>query len=177
MNDTVLAATLVAPFDLRVQRYPYPSQLEPGAVLLRMLASGICGTDKHTYRGETEQYVGTEHASSTPFPIIQGHENVGVLVDIGPGGATAFDGTPLAVGDRVVPAPNRACGRCRFCTDTSRTTSAGSSRTTATRSPRPTRRTSSAVGRSTSTCCPGRPSSRSRPSCRPRWPCSPSCSR
>ncbi len=117
MSDTVLAATLVAPFDLRVQRYPYPSRLEPGAVLLRMLASGICGTDKHTYRGETEQYVGTEHASSTPFPIIQGHENVGVVVDIGPGGATAFDGTPLAVGDRVVPAPNRACGRCRFCTD------------------------------------------------------------
>jgi threonine dehydrogenase-like Zn-dependent dehydrogenase len=117
MDDRVLAATLVAPFDLRVERYPYPTELEPGAVLLRMLASGICGTDKHTYRGETEQYVGTDHASSTPFPIIQGHENVGVVVELGAGGATAFDGTPLAVGDRVVPAPNRACGRCRFCTD------------------------------------------------------------
>jgi threonine dehydrogenase-like Zn-dependent dehydrogenase len=117
MPDTVLSATLVAPFDLRVQRYPYPTELEPGAVLLRMLASGICGTDKHTYRGETEQYVGTDHASSTPFPIIQGHENVGVVVELGAGGAMAFDGSPLAVGDRVVPAPNRACGRCRFCTD------------------------------------------------------------
>src|SRR5262245_9092352 len=117
MDDGVLAATLVAPFDLRVERYPYPAELEPGAVLLRMLASGICGTDKHTYRGETEQYVGTDHASSTPFPIIQGHENVGVVVELGPGGASAFDGTPLAIGDRVVPAPNRACGRCRFCTD------------------------------------------------------------
>jgi len=117
MDDRVLAATLVAPFDLRVERYPYPTELEPGAVLLRMLASGICGTDKHTYRGETEQYVGTDHASSTPFPIIQGHENVGVVVELGPGGASAFDGTPLAIGDRVVPAPNRACGRCRFCTD------------------------------------------------------------
>ena len=80
-----------------------------------MLASGICGTDKHTFRGETQQYAGTDHASSTPFPIIQGHENVGVVAAIGDGGATAFDGTPLAVGDRVVPAPNRACGECEYC--------------------------------------------------------------
>jgi len=117
MPESVLAATLVAPFDLRVERYPFPTDLEPGAVLVEMRASGICGTDKHTYRGETEQYAGTDHASSTPFPIIQGHENVGVIAVIGDGGAAAFDGTPLSVGDRVVPAPNRACGTCRFCLD------------------------------------------------------------
>ncbi|HEX3831341.1 MAG TPA: alcohol dehydrogenase catalytic domain-containing protein [Solirubrobacteraceae bacterium] len=111
----VLAATLVAPHQLEVHEYPYPSALEPGAVLLRMLASGICGTDKHTFRGETEQYVGTEYERSTPFPIIQGHENVGVVADIGDGGALGFDGTPLSRGDRVVPAPNRACGHCHMC--------------------------------------------------------------
>ena len=111
----VLAATLVAPGDLELRTYPYPERLEPGAVLLRMLASGICGTDKHTFRGETEQYAGTDHARSTPFPIIQGHENVGIVAEVGPGGAPAFDGTPLASGDRVVPAPNRACGACAFC--------------------------------------------------------------
>ncbi len=115
MTTDVLAATLVAPGRLELRRYPYPDRLEPGAVLLRMLASGICGTDKHTFRGETEQYAGTDHASSTPFPIIQGHENVGVVVAVGQGGATAFDQTKLKPGDRVVPAPNRACGRCHFC--------------------------------------------------------------
>jgi len=115
-HPPVLAATLIAPEQLELRHYPYPDVLEPGAVLLRMLASGICGTDKHTYRGETEQYAGTEYARSTPFPIIQGHENVGIVEAIGNGGATAFDGTPLAVGDRVVPAPNRACGVCEFCT-------------------------------------------------------------
>ncbi len=113
----VRAATLLAPGQLEVRSYPYPKDLEPGAVVLRMLASGICGTDKHTYRGETQQYAGTEHASSTPFPIIQGHENVGVVEAVGAGGAAAFDGTPLAVGDRLVPAPNRACGVCEYCTD------------------------------------------------------------
>ncbi|HZE06077.1 MAG TPA: alcohol dehydrogenase catalytic domain-containing protein, partial [Solirubrobacteraceae bacterium] len=114
-TSTVRAATLTGPGCLEVHEYPYPQALEPGAVLLRMLASGICGTDKHTYRGETAQYVGTPYERRTPFPIIQGHENVGVVNAVGPGGATAFDGTPLAVGDRVVPAPNRACGRCHMC--------------------------------------------------------------
>jgi L-iditol 2-dehydrogenase len=112
---TVLAATLHAPGDLRLDRYPHPDVLEPGSVLLRMLASGICGTDKHTFRGETEQYAGTPKARSTPFPIIQGHENVGVVEAVGPGGAIASDGSPLATGDRVVPAPNRPCGHCNFC--------------------------------------------------------------
>jgi L-iditol 2-dehydrogenase len=111
----VLAATLVAPGRLELRRFPVPGELEPGAVLVRMLASGICGTDKHTFLGETEQYAGTDHASSTPFPIIQGHENVAVVEAIGDGGAVAFDGTELRVGDRVVPAPNRACGDCEFC--------------------------------------------------------------
>ncbi len=115
MNPDVLAATLLAPGRLELQHYPYPEELEPGAVLLRMLASGICGTDKHTFKGETQQYAGTDHASTTPFPIVQGHENLGVIAAIGDGGATAFDGTPLAVGDRVVPAPNRSCGECEYC--------------------------------------------------------------
>jgi L-iditol 2-dehydrogenase len=112
---SVKAATLVEPRRLEVREYPYPDALEPGAVLLRMIASGICGTDKHTFRGETDQYPGSEHARRTPFPLIQGHENVATVAAIGPGGATAWDGRPLAVGDRVVPAPNRACGRCHPC--------------------------------------------------------------
>src|SRR4029078_8501208 len=91
MPSDVLAATLLAPGQLELRHYPYPEQLEPGAVLLQMLASGICGTDKHTFRGETQQSAGTDHASSTPFPIIQGHENVGVVTVIGDGGATATD--------------------------------------------------------------------------------------
>ena len=114
-TTTVQAATLVAPGRLEVREYPYPAVLEPGAIVLRMLASGICGTDKHTFRGETRQYLGTEYERTTPFPIIQGHENVGVVAELGASGASAFDGTPLAVGDRVIPAPNRACGRCHMC--------------------------------------------------------------
>src|SRR3954453_11144730 len=113
--SSVRAATLLGPRQLVVRSYPYPEELEPAAVLLRMLASGICGTDKHAFRGETGQYAGTGNERSTPSPIIQGHENVGLVEAIGAGGARARDGSPLAVGDRVVPAPNRACGECRMC--------------------------------------------------------------
>jgi threonine dehydrogenase-like Zn-dependent dehydrogenase len=111
----VQAATLVGPRQLEIRQYPFPTELETGAVLLRMIASGICGTDKHTYRGETVQYAGTPMERTTPFPIIQGHENLGIVEAIGDGGALAHDGTALRVGDRVVPAPNRACGVCRNC--------------------------------------------------------------
>ena len=113
--STVQAATLVAPFQLEVRDYPYPDELEPGAVLLRMLASGICGTDKHTFRGEVEQYPGTDKARTGTYPLVQGHENVGIVEAVGEGGAYAGDGTLLEPGDRVVPAPNRACGTCSPC--------------------------------------------------------------
>jgi threonine dehydrogenase-like Zn-dependent dehydrogenase len=111
----VKAATLVGPGRIEVRDYPRPDRLEPGAVLLRMIASGICGTDKHTYRGENVQYAGTAMQRSTPFPIIQGHENIGVVDAIGEGDVRAYDGGTLQVGDRVVPAPNVACGHCRSC--------------------------------------------------------------
>ena len=80
-----------------------------------MIASGICGTDKHTFRGEVEQYPGSETQRGATYPLIQGHENVGIVEAVGEGGAYAGDGTPLEPGDRVVPAPNRACGTCGPC--------------------------------------------------------------
>jgi threonine dehydrogenase-like Zn-dependent dehydrogenase len=72
VTGPVQEATLVAPHRLEVLDYPCPESLAPGAVLLRMVASGICGTDKHTFPGEAVQYLGTDHERRTPFPIIQG---------------------------------------------------------------------------------------------------------
>jgi L-iditol 2-dehydrogenase len=100
---------------MTVESFPEPDP-EPGAVVLRIHFSGICGTDKHTWRGESIQYAGTEHEHSAPFPLICGHENVGVIEALGPGEPPVDqDGRALAVGDRVVPAPNVTCGRCAYC--------------------------------------------------------------
>jgi L-iditol 2-dehydrogenase len=112
MSD-VRAAVMTAPGKVGVERLPLPDP-GPGAVLVKMHLSGICGTDKHTFRGETMQYAGTAHEHAIDYPLICGHENVGEVVATG-GEVLDSEGLPLAPGDRVVPGANVPCGRCRPC--------------------------------------------------------------
>jgi threonine dehydrogenase-like Zn-dependent dehydrogenase len=110
-----LAATLIEPGHYEIREYPLPDPA-PGCVLIKMELSGICGTDKHTYQGYTGQYGGTGVPRAVPFPIIQGHENVGTIVRMGKdGNCTDFEGAVLNIGDRVVVAPNVSCGACYYC--------------------------------------------------------------
>jgi threonine dehydrogenase-like Zn-dependent dehydrogenase len=112
---SVAAAVMTAPGHVELQRFPTPEPA-PGAVVLDMRISGICGTDKHTFRGETLQYAGTPHERQTGYPLICGHENVGTIAAIGGADEVAdAAGLPLRAGDRVVPAANVTCGRCWFC--------------------------------------------------------------
>ena len=109
--DSVLAATLVEPGRYEVREFPLPEPA-PGCVLVKMVMSGICGTDKHTYQGFTTQY----GERKIEFPLIQGHENVGTIAAIGGDGKyTDFEGIPLRVGDRVVVGANVSCGQCYDC--------------------------------------------------------------
>jgi threonine dehydrogenase-like Zn-dependent dehydrogenase len=110
---TVRAAVMKAPGEIGVEEFPRP-EVERGVVLMEVVFSGICGTDKHTFRGETIQYAGTPHERRLEYPLICGHENVGVVVETG-GEVLASDGTPLRPGDRIVPGANVACGECWFC--------------------------------------------------------------
>ena len=106
---------MTAPGHLEVRRFPLPDP-ERGAVLMKVTYSGICGTDKHTFRGESKQYAGTDHERDIIYPLICGHENVGVIEAIG--GADSIpdsEGRPLRRGDRIVPAANVPCGHCFFC--------------------------------------------------------------
>jgi threonine dehydrogenase-like Zn-dependent dehydrogenase len=110
-SQTVLAATLVQPGHYEILEYPLPEPAA-GCVLVKMLVSGICGTDKHTYQG----YVGQYGGKPVPFPIIQGHENVGTIAAIGGREEIRdFEGIALRVGDRVVVGPNVSCGQCYYC--------------------------------------------------------------
>lgn len=107
------AAVMEAPGRIVIREFPVPDP-EAGAVVMKVHLSGICGTDKHTFRGESQQYAGTPHARSIEYPLICGHENVGVVAAVG-GEVLDSDGRRLRVGDRIVPAANVACGRCYFC--------------------------------------------------------------
>ncbi len=113
MTDSVRAAVMPEPGRLEVQQFLLPDP-EPGAVVLEMSMSGICGTDKHTFRGETTQYAGTPHERQIEYPLICGHENVGRVAATG-GEVLDSEGRALRPGDRVVPAANVSCGECWYC--------------------------------------------------------------
>jgi 2-desacetyl-2-hydroxyethyl bacteriochlorophyllide A dehydrogenase len=74
---------------------------EPGPVevLIKVMASEICGTDVHIYRGE---YLGD-------YPVIPGHEFSGVITAVG------SQVKRFKVGDRVAVEPNIACDNCSQC--------------------------------------------------------------
>ena len=86
------------PNEISVQNrdVPEPGQ---GQLMIQVMASGICGTDLHIYRGE---YMGS-------YPVIPGHEFAGVVKAVG-SGVTRF-----RAGDRVAVEPNIACDNCVNC--------------------------------------------------------------
>ena len=71
----------------------------PHGVILRIVATNICGSDLHIYRG------------SFPVPqgMVMGHEMTGEVIEVG------SDVEFLSEGDLVSVPFNVACGRCRNC--------------------------------------------------------------
>ena len=108
-NRFVKSVVLEAKGKLSLKSFPYP-ELKKNCAIIRMEYSGICGTDKHSFEGFFHQKGGRP----IPLPVIQGHENVGIIEEIN-GELLDHDGNILKVGDRVVPAPNISCGKCFAC--------------------------------------------------------------
>jgi D-arabinose 1-dehydrogenase-like Zn-dependent alcohol dehydrogenase len=78
----VRAAITERPGLISLGEFPMPDPM-PGAVIMKVHCSGICGTDKHTFRGESKQYAGTPHGRDLTYPLICGHENAGEVVATG----------------------------------------------------------------------------------------------
>lgn len=85
---------------IEIQDIPQPEP-GPGECIIRPKLTGICGSDVHVYLG---------HHPTAKAPVVQGHEFVGTVDQIGPGPDPGF-----AVGDRVVVEPLISCGRCEAC--------------------------------------------------------------
>lgn len=82
--------------DIRLEERPRP-EIGPGELLVRIEASGICGSDiMEWYR-------------LPKAPIVLGHEVSGVVEEVGDG----VEG--FAVGDRVVTTHHVPCNTCRYC--------------------------------------------------------------
>ena len=75
----------------------------PGDVIVKVLRTGICGTDLHIHRWD-DWAAGTVSA-----PLIPGHEFYGEVVEIG------ADVCDVAVGQLVSGEGHIVCGTCRNC--------------------------------------------------------------
>jgi L-iditol 2-dehydrogenase len=106
--ETMLAARLHGPADLRVEAVGRPGAPGPGHVMLRVHETGICGSDLHAYQ---DARIGD---TAIPSPLILGHEFCGVVEEVG---ADSLDGLfqPLTPGTRVAVDPAQPCHRCEMC--------------------------------------------------------------
>jgi len=93
------AVTFQAAGEVRVDERPDPELQAPGDAVVRIEATGVCGSDLHIYHGRVKIEPG--------FTI--GHEYVGTVVAVGDGVQR------VAVGDRVLGCFHTACGACFFC--------------------------------------------------------------
>ena len=79
---------------------PDPKIEQPTDVIVKMVATTICGTDLHILKGDVPEVA---------IGRILGHEGIGVITEVGEGV------TQLAVGDRVILACVSSCGKCSNC--------------------------------------------------------------
>lgn len=93
------AVTFAEPGRVDVVEVPDPQLRASDDAIVRVRATGVCGSDLHIYRGRV--------AIEPGFVI--GHEYVGEVVATGDAVRT------VAVGDRVLGTFQTACGSCWFC--------------------------------------------------------------
>jgi 2-desacetyl-2-hydroxyethyl bacteriochlorophyllide A dehydrogenase len=93
------AVTFQAPGEVRVEDRPEPELLARDDAIVRVEATGVCGSDLHIYHGRVVIEPG--------FTL--GHEFVGTVLAAGEGV------TEVAEGDRVLGCFCSACGNCFFC--------------------------------------------------------------
>ncbi|MFT8469605.1 MAG: zinc-dependent alcohol dehydrogenase family protein [Oenococcus sp.] len=94
-----LVLTAVKHMEVQETKKPAPKANE---VLIESKYAGICGTDHALYNGLPGS------AAAVP-PIVLGHENSGIVAEVG------ADVVDFKVGDRVTVDPNIYCGKCFYC--------------------------------------------------------------
>jgi threonine dehydrogenase-like Zn-dependent dehydrogenase len=106
MAEPVRARVLVKPRTLEAREFARP-QIGADDALLRIEACGICGSDYEQYEGAQPV-----HEDYTPYPVIPGHEPLGIIEEIG---ARARARWGVGEGDRVAVRSGYGCGRCEAC--------------------------------------------------------------
>jgi threonine dehydrogenase-like Zn-dependent dehydrogenase len=92
---------------LEIREYPVPTP-DPNSLVIKITMANICGSDLHFLKG-----LGPGIPSG--IPQILGHEMTGRIHALGENVKTDSLGEPVKVGDRVVYAYFRPCGKCWAC--------------------------------------------------------------
>jgi 2-desacetyl-2-hydroxyethyl bacteriochlorophyllide A dehydrogenase len=93
------AVTFQAPGEIQLDEVAEPELLAEDDAIVRVEASGICGSDLHIYHGRVQIEPG----------FVIGHEFVGEVI------AAGDEVTRVGAGDRVLGTYGTACGECFFC--------------------------------------------------------------
>jgi len=93
------AVVYQGPHDVAIEAVDEPQIEHENDVVIDITTSCICGSDLHMYEGRTSAEEG----------IVFGHENMGVVTEVGDAVST------LEEGDRIVAPFNVACGFCKNC--------------------------------------------------------------
>ena len=99
MDHSMRAVVYQGPYDVAVEEVDDPEIEHPNDVVVDITTSCICGSDLHMYEGRTAAEEG----------IVFGHENMGIVSEVGEAVST------LEEGDRVVMPFNVSCGFCQNC--------------------------------------------------------------
>jgi glutathione-independent formaldehyde dehydrogenase len=93
------AVVYKGPFNVQVEEVEDPKIQDANDAIIRITSSNICGSDLHPYEGRVDFDAG----------MVLGHENMGIVEEVGVGV------NRINVGDRVSVPFNVACGTCRNC--------------------------------------------------------------
>ena len=103
----IMAAEMVNPGEIVLKDFPKP-EIDDDAILMKVVAVGICGSDKHMYAGKM----------NVSWPLIPGHEFSGIIEKIGKNANNSMKiiGGLLQEGDPITVTPgSQACSKCWFC--------------------------------------------------------------
>ncbi|CAD7926665.1 unnamed protein product [Amoebophrya sp. A120] len=123
-GESMTAVVCYGPRDYRLEIVPKPTLQDPGEVLLRVLAVGICAGDSKCYAGADHFWKPGEYGESyCQPPVIPGHEFVGEVVEIQEGDRgttqetdkTSLNNKPWTIGDWVTVEQLVPCTSCRYC--------------------------------------------------------------
>ena len=95
----MLQEVMLSPREISIREVSLP-EIRESEVLVRIKIIGICGSDIHVFHG-THPF--------TQYPVTQGHEVSGEIIEIGKKVDT------LRIGQKVTIEPQIVCGKCHPC--------------------------------------------------------------